>query len=202
LWYALLWAQFIFVSTTPVPGAAADLHRYAIVRDDATLKIEGRIIRLFGIYTAQICDAFYPSFLCAQQEAEVRRANAERAYQERFLGNRISQQYKDQQVKRNEIAFLELEIEHAEKMKKLQALQGEAEQPKTRKRRTQLHDQLLKEYEKIDKEYLKKKKKIEESDLSPEAQKLSFRNIESWREQMKEAVERQFERALKEEHNE
>jgi endonuclease YncB( thermonuclease family) len=69
LWHALLWAQFIFVSTTPVPGIAADLHSYAIVRDDATLKIEGRIVRLFGIYTGQICDAFQPSFLCAQQAA-------------------------------------------------------------------------------------------------------------------------------------
>jgi len=87
-------------------------------------------------------------------------------------------------------------------MKKLQALKGEVEQPKTRKKKTWLHDQLLKEYEKIDKEYLKKKKKIEENDLSPEAKNLSFKNIESWREQMKEAVERQFERAIKEEHNE
>ncbi len=50
LWYTLLWAPFLFVSIAPVPGVAADLHSYAIIRDDATLKIERRTVRLFGIY--------------------------------------------------------------------------------------------------------------------------------------------------------
>jgi hypothetical protein len=40
LWYTLLWALFLFVSIAPVPGVAADLRSYAIIRDDATLKIE------------------------------------------------------------------------------------------------------------------------------------------------------------------
>jgi hypothetical protein len=102
----------------------------------------------------------------------------------------------------------ELKMKELQYKKQLHALEKEvaalteSEQPKTKKKKTQLHDQLLKEYERIDREYLKKKKKIEESNLSPEAKKLSFKNIESWREQIKEAVDRQFERAIKEEHNE
>jgi endonuclease YncB( thermonuclease family) len=69
LWYTLLWAPFLFVSIAPVPGVAADLHSYAIIRDDATLKIERRIVRLFGIYTGPICDAVQPVFHCAQHAA-------------------------------------------------------------------------------------------------------------------------------------
>jgi endonuclease YncB( thermonuclease family) len=48
---------------------AADLDSYAIIREDATLKIKGRIVRLYGIYTGQFCNAFQPSLLCAQQAA-------------------------------------------------------------------------------------------------------------------------------------
>jgi hypothetical protein len=54
LWYTLLWAPFLFVSIALVPGVAADLHSYAIIRDDATLKIERRIVRLFGVYIPDI----------------------------------------------------------------------------------------------------------------------------------------------------
>jgi endonuclease YncB( thermonuclease family) len=54
LWYTLLWAPFLFVSIAPVPGVAADLHSYAIIGDDVTLKIERRIVRLFGVYFPDI----------------------------------------------------------------------------------------------------------------------------------------------------
>lgn len=50
LWYTLLWAPFLFASIAPVPGVAADLHSYAIIRNDVTLEIERRIVRLFGVY--------------------------------------------------------------------------------------------------------------------------------------------------------
>lgn len=52
--------------------SAADVSGYAFVQDDGSLRISGRIFRLFGIYippTAQSCRSFERPVICAPQAA-------------------------------------------------------------------------------------------------------------------------------------
>ena len=53
-------------------AAVADISGYAFEQDDGSLRMSGRIIRLFGIYippTAQSCRAFERPITCAPQAA-------------------------------------------------------------------------------------------------------------------------------------
>lgn len=54
------------------PPAAADLFSYAFVRPDASLKIRGKIVRLYGIHippTGRTCRTFLRPAICAPRAA-------------------------------------------------------------------------------------------------------------------------------------
>jgi endonuclease YncB( thermonuclease family) len=53
-------------------GAAADIVSYAIVQDDATLRVQGRTIRLYGVYIADLrpfCDSTFRPANCQTRAA-------------------------------------------------------------------------------------------------------------------------------------
>jgi endonuclease YncB( thermonuclease family) len=53
-------------------GAAADIVSYAIVQDDATLRVRGKTIRLYGVYVADtrpFCDSTFRPTRCQTRAA-------------------------------------------------------------------------------------------------------------------------------------
>jgi endonuclease YncB( thermonuclease family) len=53
-------------------GAAADIVSYAIVQDDATLRVQGKTIRLYGVYVADtrpFCDSTFRPARCKTRAA-------------------------------------------------------------------------------------------------------------------------------------
>jgi endonuclease YncB( thermonuclease family) len=53
-------------------AAAADIQSYAIVQDDATLRVQGRTIRLYGVYvvdTRPFCDSTFRPTRCQTRAA-------------------------------------------------------------------------------------------------------------------------------------
>ena len=53
-------------------GAAADIHSYAIVQDDATLRVRGQTIRLYGVHVADMrpfCDSTFRPTRCQTRAA-------------------------------------------------------------------------------------------------------------------------------------
>ena len=61
-----------FLVITPFESSGAELKSYAIVRDDGTLRVRGRTIRLFGIYippTNRSCRRFERPLKCASRAA-------------------------------------------------------------------------------------------------------------------------------------
>jgi hypothetical protein len=66
-------------------------------------------------------------------EAAARRARAQAAYEERFTDKQISQQTKDQAVKLNKIAEVDLDIQLYNKMKEFESLQKPPPEPPKKK---------------------------------------------------------------------
>jgi endonuclease YncB( thermonuclease family) len=69
LWGALLLAGIAFAQDA---AAAADIHSYAIVQDDATLRVRGQTIRLYGVHVADtrpFCDSTFRPTRCQTRAA-------------------------------------------------------------------------------------------------------------------------------------
>jgi endonuclease YncB( thermonuclease family) len=65
---ALTLIVLVGFSLAPATGGAADIVSYAFVQDDGSLKIQGRTVRLFGIYippTERTCRTFVRPVKCA-----------------------------------------------------------------------------------------------------------------------------------------
>jgi endonuclease YncB( thermonuclease family) len=66
---ALLWAVAWWC---PRPSMAAEFTSYAIVREDASMVIQGRVVRLYGIYipdTGRTCRTFFSPPECGTRAA-------------------------------------------------------------------------------------------------------------------------------------
>ena len=65
-------AALIVVLCGDLPPAVAGGPSYALVQDDASLKIRGRVFRLFGIYippTHRLCHSFRSPVRCGSRAA-------------------------------------------------------------------------------------------------------------------------------------
>ena len=70
------WARWalvlIGIGIAPGTAAAADIVSYAIVQDDATLRVRGKTIRLYGVYvvdTRRFCDRTFRPSRCQTRAA-------------------------------------------------------------------------------------------------------------------------------------
>jgi endonuclease YncB( thermonuclease family) len=60
------------IASAPCASAAADIVSYAIVQDDATLRVRGQTIRLYGVYVADLrpfCDSTFRPTRCQTRAA-------------------------------------------------------------------------------------------------------------------------------------
>ncbi len=67
---ALFIASIVALAIAPLQARSADIVSYAIVRDDGSLQVRGRIIQLFGIYippTGQTCRTYIHPIKCASR---------------------------------------------------------------------------------------------------------------------------------------
>jgi endonuclease YncB( thermonuclease family) len=71
----LYWVCLILAAVAwavPAPGAAREIVSYAIVQSDASLRVQGKTIRLFGIYIpdgSRICRRDFRPALCGTRAA-------------------------------------------------------------------------------------------------------------------------------------
>ena len=70
--WARLSILFLSIVVTHDPAVAAEIVSYAIVRDDATLRVRGRDIRLFGVHVVDdrpFCDTTFRPARCKTRAA-------------------------------------------------------------------------------------------------------------------------------------
>lgn len=154
-------ATEVIEAQTRLGGALSENQRMGARLDDMpTIIADDRAARKRDLETRE----------AERLEQAARRARAEAAYEERFIDKRISQQAKDQTVKSNKLAEIDLDIQLYNKQKEFEDLHKPPPAPEPAKKTTRGRSPKMKARDDAQKKYEREIARIEkDKKLSAEA---------------------------------